>query len=105
MRTEGLLPVIERQSANHHLVHHHPDAPPVHSPAVVVVLEDLGCQILRGPAECFCCFTPLDVLFAEAKVCYLDVTVLVEQEVLKLKMVILKIIKTKISHCVTFKSL
>ena len=84
VRTEGLLPVIERQSANHHLVHHHPDSPPVHGPAVVVVLQDLGRQILWSPAKCFGGFTPLDVLLAEAKVCYLDVAVLVQQEVLKL---------------------
>ena len=105
MRTEGQSPVIERKSANHHLVHHHPDPPPVHSPAVVVVLQDLGCQILRGPAERFGGFPPLNVLFAQAKVCYLDVAVLVEQEVLQLQISFMKIIKIKMSGCVTFKSL
>lgn len=34
--------VVERQSATHHLVRHHAQTPPVHRPAIVVVLEDLG---------------------------------------------------------------
>ena len=100
-----MSPVIERKSANHHLVHHHPDSPPVHGPAVVVVLQDLGRQVLRRPAECLGGFTPLDVLLAEAKVCDLDVAVLVQQEVLELKIFILKFLKTKMSRFVTFKSL
>ena len=100
-----MLPVIERKSPNHHLVHHHPDPPPVHGPPVVVVLQDLGRQVLRGAAECFCCFPPLDVLFAEAKVCYLDVAVLVQQEVLKLEIFIFKFLKTKMWRCLTFRSL
>ena len=29
--------VVEWQSATHHLVHHHPQTPPVHSTAIVVV--------------------------------------------------------------------
>ena len=76
---------VERQSAAHHLVHDDPDPPPVHSPAVVIVLEDLGCQVLGGSTEGLGCLPPLDVLLAEAEVCYLDMTVLVEEKVLKLQ--------------------
>ena len=33
--------VVEGQPAAHHLVRHHAQTPPVHRPAVVVVLQDL----------------------------------------------------------------
>lgn len=34
--------VVERQSAAHHLIHHYPQTPPVHSTAIVVVFQHLG---------------------------------------------------------------
>ena len=43
------------------------------------------CEIFRRSAECFCCVAELDVLLAKPEVGNLDVTVLVEQQVFKLK--------------------
>ena len=46
------------------------------------------CEIFRRSAECFCCVAELDVLLAKPEVGNLDVTVLVEQQVFKLKEII-----------------
>ena len=45
---------------------------------------DLWCEVLGCAAECLGGVAPLDVLLAEPEVGYLDMTVLVQQQVLQL---------------------
>ena len=42
--------VVERQSAAHHLVRHHAQAPPVHGSAVVIVFKDLRRDASKQPS-------------------------------------------------------
>lgn len=71
--------VVKRQPATHHLVHHHAKTPPVHSTAIVVVLQHLrgrGKRLItcscwdaqkrtfsRKHLKCFNCFSDKWVLF------------------------------------------
>lgn len=41
--------VVEWQASTHHLVRHHTQTPPVHRPAVVIVLQDLQGEMEEFP--------------------------------------------------------
>ena len=47
----GHVPAVEGREAVHHLVGDHAQAPPVHRPAIVLLLEHLWSQVLGGTTE------------------------------------------------------
>ena len=76
---------IEGQRAADQRVEDHPQAPDVHlGPIVLLALEELRGGVGRGAAERVQ-LVPQSELITEAKVCYLDVHVCVQQQVLRLQ--------------------
>ena len=63
---------FKRRLASHHLVHQHSEGPPVHAGSVVQLLQDLGSDVVRSPAERWCRWSFLDAFFAHSKVGNLD---------------------------------
>mmetsp|Transcript_30376 Transcript_30376/g.97927 ORF Transcript_30376/g.97927 Transcript_30376/m.97927 type:complete len:250 (+) Transcript_30376:554-1303(+) len=80
------VPRIERGQPRQHLVEQRPKGPPVHGPAVPATREDLGREVLGGPAEGGRALSVVcDALLGEAKVGESDVAAGVEEDVLRLE--------------------
>lgn len=77
--------IVERQPAAHHLVHDDPDAPPVHGHTVIVILEHLRGEVLGSTAKGLGRVPKLHVFLAQPEVGNLYVTVVIEEQVFKLK--------------------
>ena len=72
------------RSSTEHLIQHGSEAPPVHGLVVTCSDQDLWSDVLRSPTECVGLLAIFDASLGEAKVCELDVTLLIEQDVLRL---------------------
>lgn len=70
---------VERRRPGHHFVQDDAESPPVHRFPVRFDGNDLGCQVVRGPAHGGC---PFGDALAQPEVREFDKTVLVNQHVL-----------------------
>eukprot|EP00445_Apocalathium_hangoei_P044165 CAMPEP_0203985106 /NCGR_PEP_ID=MMETSP0360-20130528/5105_1 /ASSEMBLY_ACC=CAM_ASM_000342 /TAXON_ID=268821 /ORGANISM="Scrippsiella Hangoei, Strain SHTV-5" /LENGTH=357 /DNA_ID=CAMNT_0050924347 /DNA_START=244 /DNA_END=1313 /DNA_ORIENTATION=+ len=79
---------VEGREAGEHLVGEGADGVPIDAPAVALLVDDLGCQVLGRPAHRLRRDVVHDALLAETEVRHLDVTVTIQKQVLRLEIAV-----------------
>ena len=76
---------VEGRPPGQHLVEQHPQGPPVHREAIVLRPEDLRRDVVWSPAECGGGVALADPFLAHPVVGELDVTLVVQEDVVQLQ--------------------
>ena len=76
---------IKRRLSHKHFIQQHPIGPPVHTGSIALVVDYFRCNIVRSATECFGLCPVSDTLFAHTKVCYFNVSLLVQHDVIQLQ--------------------
>jgi len=80
-----LVLTVKGGLADQHLVQQDTIGPPVHACPIGLVVDDLWCNVVRGPAERLCERPLPDALLAHPEVGDLDVALLVKHDVVQLE--------------------